>query len=339
MPTTPDAFQSTTADYQDIYLNVFTSDLDTLLYGSYLGSSTYEHSHGGYSRFDRNGNLYYALCTQSSFPVSSPTYCSSASGYDMACFKMSFSDMICNPAIPPVPDFLCSQNSICPGSCVNFTNYSTNATSYLWNFQGGTPATSTATNPSGICFNAPGTYTISLTATNSGGSATLTRASLITVYVPVPVSLVQTGDTIFATPGFILYEWFYNGVPVSSGQQPWFVPTQNGTYSVTALDNHDCASEFTLPNVIASVNNSLTFDQGISIYPNPSAGSFTIEIATGKGWKDFILTDVTGKVLISEKIEGNKIVIDRQRVNLASAVYLCRFHSDNGSAVRKIIIE
>lgn len=338
MPTTPDAYMATSIDNQDIYINIFTKDLDTLVYGSYIGSSTYEHSHGGYSRFDHSGNLYYALCTQNSFPVSSPTYCSFASGYDMVCFKMNLSDL-CIPTAPPVPDFLCSQNNICPGSCVNFTNYSTNATSYYWSFPGGTPSSSTATNPSGICFSAPGTYNISLTATNAGSSVTLTRASLITVYVPVPVTLVQTGDTIFATPGFILYEWFYNGVPVTSGQQPWFVPTQNGTYSVTALDNHDCASEYTLPNVIASVSDNLNAEQGISIYPNPNAGSFTIEIASGNGWKNFILTDVTGKVLISEKIEGNKILIDRRRVNLAAAVYLCHFRSDSGSMTRKVIIE
>jgi hypothetical protein len=121
--------------------------------------------------------------------------------------------------------------------------------------------------------------------------------------------------------------------------QPWLVPTQNGTYSVTALDPNDCASEFILPNVIASVENGLNSEQGISIYPNPNAGSFTIEIAAGKGWKEFTLTDVTGKILISEKIEGNKIVIDRQKVSLASAIYLCRFRSETGSAARKIIIE
>ena len=338
MPTTPNAFQATSADYQDIYVNIFTRDMDTLLYGSYIGSPTYEHSHGGYDRFDDAGNLYYALCTQSAFPITNPTYCSTSSGgYDMICFKMSYTDL-CVPSAPPVPDFICSQTNLCPGACINFTNYSTNATSYLWNFPGGTPSTSTAANPTGICYSAPGTYNITLTASNSGGSASLTQASLINVFVPVPVTLVQIGDTIFATTGFIMYQWYYNGVPVTSGVQPWLVPTQNGTYSVTALDPNDCASEFTLPNVIASVD-ALNSNQGISIYPNPNSGSFTIEIATGMGWKEFTLTDVTGKIIISEKIEGNKIVIDRRKVSLASAVYLCRFRSDTGSATRKIIIE
>ena len=54
------------------------------------------------------------------------------------------------------------------GLLVNFTNASLNADSYSWNFGDG--ETSTEMSPSHT-YAADGTYNVSLTATNSGGSA------------------------------------------------------------------------------------------------------------------------------------------------------------------------
>lgn len=54
---------------------------------------------------------------------------------------------------------------------VAFTNESTNATSYIWNFGDGS-ATSTAVNPSHVYIQS-GEYTVTITATNETGSNTL----------------------------------------------------------------------------------------------------------------------------------------------------------------------
>ncbi|ALW86585.1 hypothetical protein AUC43_16750 [Hymenobacter sedentarius] len=83
---------------------------------------------------------------------------------------------------PPSIDFT---SNYVPGGCVNpiqFTDASQNLpTSWLWNFGDGT--TSTAQNPSHQ-YAATGTYTVSLTATNSFGSASITRPDAIAVSVP-----------------------------------------------------------------------------------------------------------------------------------------------------------
>ncbi len=58
------------------------------------------------------------------------------------------------------------------------TNHSISETSYLWTFEGGTPATSTLENPS-VTFHNPGTHTIQLTVNN--GKNTATSSDQITV--------------------------------------------------------------------------------------------------------------------------------------------------------------
>ncbi|HOE03993.1 MAG TPA: PKD domain-containing protein [Bacteroidales bacterium] len=80
----------------------------------------------------------------------------------------------------PTPGFTCDVTSTCIG-IVSFTNTSTDATSYLWNFGDGT--TSTEVNPVHT-YTIDGVYTVSLTATNAYGNNILTQNNLITVDLP-----------------------------------------------------------------------------------------------------------------------------------------------------------
>lgn len=81
----------------------------------------------------------------------------------------------------PVANFTASSTAINTGDTVNFTDTSTGTpTSWSWSFTGGTPSTSTSQNPS-VTYNTAGTYAVSLTATNAGGSDTETKTGYITV--------------------------------------------------------------------------------------------------------------------------------------------------------------
>ena len=84
--------------------------------------------------------------------------------------------------LPPIIDF--SSNYVA-GSCVNpvqFTDQSTNLpTSWLWDFGDG--GTSTLQNPAHQ-YAATGTYNVTLTATNTFGTASVTRLNAVSVQVP-----------------------------------------------------------------------------------------------------------------------------------------------------------
>jgi PKD repeat protein len=79
---------------------------------------------------------------------------------------------------PPTASFNYSGNGVAP-STVTFTNTSTNATSYSWDFGDNNNNTSTSQNATHT-YLAGGTYTVSLTATNAGGSNTTTKTVNIT---------------------------------------------------------------------------------------------------------------------------------------------------------------
>ncbi|MCX7877717.1 MAG: T9SS type A sorting domain-containing protein, partial [Ignavibacteria bacterium] len=68
------------------------------------------------------------------------------------------------------------------GGVVNFFDLTAyNPTSWSWSFPGATPSSSTAQNPTGITYTATGSYTVSLTTTNSFGSNTKTVVNYIRV--------------------------------------------------------------------------------------------------------------------------------------------------------------
>lgn len=90
-------------------------------------------------------------------------------------------NLACTPIGGPVASFTASPTSICNGQSVQFTSTSTGTgLTYSWSFQGGTPSTSTAQNPS-VTYNAAGTYSVTLTVTSGGQSNTATQTNYIVV--------------------------------------------------------------------------------------------------------------------------------------------------------------
>ncbi len=88
---------------------------------------------------------------------------------------------------PPLPDppqanFTADITSGLPNLTVSFTDLSTQyPTSWSWNFGDG--GVSTLKNPI-YTYTIPGNYTVSLTATNAGGSTTMTKIGYIRVFTP-----------------------------------------------------------------------------------------------------------------------------------------------------------
>jgi PKD repeat protein len=90
---------------------------------------------------------------------------------------------IANPVVcNPVAEFCDNRRLICAGSTINFEDATFNANSYTrsWNFEGGSPATSSSVSPT-VTYEAVGTYDVSLTSTSSAGQNTKTKSDHIIV--------------------------------------------------------------------------------------------------------------------------------------------------------------
>ncbi|MCB9299830.1 MAG: PKD domain-containing protein [Lewinellaceae bacterium] len=90
--------------------------------------------------------------------------------------------LIATGATPaPVANFTANNTTITAGQSVTFTDQSTNSpTAWSWSFPGGSPSSSSSQNPT-VTYNTAGSYNVSLTASNAGGSDGETKTAYITV--------------------------------------------------------------------------------------------------------------------------------------------------------------
>lgn len=127
-----------------------------------------------------------------------------------------------NLTCKPKADFKISSETACAGSTVTLTDLSFNAVvdstwTWNWSFPGGTPATSNAQNPT-VSYAEPGTYNITLTVSNAGGSDSKTKNSIITILPSTGVHLAPFFE------GFESGNFPQGEIPNSN----WTINTQQG---------------------------------------------------------------------------------------------------------------
>lgn len=133
----------------------------------------------------------------------------------------------------PLTDFRFAPTTPLVGQSVSFTDTSTGGpTSWSWNFGNG--ATSATRNPV-YAYPAPGTYSVSLTATNAGGSSTRTKS--VTVLAPTPPVITHFGanpSSVVTGQQSILTWTSTGGTSASIDQGVGAVPT-SGSIAITPV--------------------------------------------------------------------------------------------------------
>jgi PKD repeat protein len=239
-----------------------------------------------------------------------------------------------------VADFISSDTTVCIGDCISFVSLSNNATGWSWSFPGATPSTSSMEQPASVCYNAAGTYPVSLVAINPAGSDTLRVNGLITVVsAPAVPVFVQSGDTLIAPAGYI-YQWYYNGVPISGAIGVRYVALLSGSYSLAISSVNGC-SAISVPQHVSLVSiDELSSISGIKVYPNPFNDKlhvgFSLQLATTLS---FDITDALGRIILERKefYASGAVLQELDFSGLASGVYQLIIRSDAFVAGIKVI--
>ena len=237
-----------------------------------------------------------------------------------------------NVAQPPDAEFSTANTSFCDSTCIDFTDASTNSpTAWKWIFEGGIPDTVYTQTATGICYNIPGTYDVTLIATNGAGSDTIIKADYITVNAcHLPVVAFTASDTNLCEKSCIdffdqsinsptQWNWYFpGGLPdTSTAQNPAGICYNTyGTYSVTLVATNIQGSD------------SVTYTSYITINQNPpqpvitiNAGVLVSTPAVGYQWyfNNVLMPGETNQVLFNP-LPGDYYVIitDSNGCNSAS---------------------
>jgi gliding motility-associated-like protein len=258
LPVTLDALQPTT-DGSDFYLMVLDSDASALLYASFFGGPvSAEHVDGGTSRFDKDGVVYQAVCagcgSNDDFPTTPGAWSNTnnSTNCNLGTFKFDLAE------VNAVADFVVTSSYCTFPVSVQFSNNSTGAGTYYWDFGDGD--TSTQINPVHD-YAGPGTYNAVLIAIDSNTCFGMDTAYL-TIIIPPPPTLSATdpnavciGDSttlqLNATGGDVTYLWTPNQyLSDHTIANPIAFPPVTTTYSVTITDTNNCSVTDTITLII-----------------------------------------------------------------------------------------
>ncbi len=180
-------------------------------------------------------------------------------------------------AVPPVADFIASNQTVCCNTCINFIDRSVHATSYHWIFQGASVVNNFSSSPTNVCYYVPGNYDVTLIVSNDFGSDTVVMTNYIHVLNrPPAIQITQIGDTLFAPQGFASYQWYFQNSQIVFANRYYYVIQQSGNYSVSAFDINDCVSSAEVKFVTTGIEHLDLSKAAMQVFPNPAHDNFVV---------------------------------------------------------------
>lgn len=186
--------------------------------------------------------------------------------------------------------FISDTTAGCNNLTVHFINTSSGATSYLWDF--GDSTTASNTNPAHY-YSSPGTYTVTLTASNPGCTQTFSQVNYITVHFSkADFSFTQNGNCFPITATFTdlsnnatIWLWDFGDGNISIQQNPVHVFTNQptGPVTLTIIDINGC-SDSKIRNNISGIPINAHIADTLGCKPHSTAFTDSTNNATSWLW-------------------------------------------------------
>ena len=238
----------------------------------------------------------------------------------------------------PVPSFSSNTQNICAGGCLTFTDQTIGPVqSWTWIFAGATPNTSSVQNPSFICYQTGGSFTVTLTVQNGACVNAAQYVNYINVNQPAAPVVTVAGDTLTSSPA-LTYQWFeLSAGAIPSAVFQTYIATQTGDYYVCVLDGFGCNSCSDTMHVDLS-NVAENSRPGFSIYPSPTKDVLNLTVENGT-ISSIAILDVMCKTILDDEQNINASTKSVDVTSLAKGVYWIEAKSSSGKLYRSKFVK
>ncbi len=223
-------------------------------------------------------------------PTSTTTY--TVTGTSSGCPSLPANALV---TVNPIPVVSVSNQTICAGQSTTLT--ASGAASYQWS--NGATGSSITVSPTSTT-----TYTVTGI---SVGCPSLPANALVTVNPTPNDSIYIISGTIRAFQGEAIYQWYdcVGNEIITNANNQTFIPTVSGEYALiisdgVCSDTSDCLT-FEVTD-IADIKNDVV----VLIYPNPTTGIATIQLANPMENVEILVFDDLGKIVHVVKTQNEK---------------------------------
>jgi PKD repeat protein len=281
-----------------------------------------------------NGNVVSCVMTSNS-NCASPTSANSSN------ITMSITPTV----IPTISIVANPSGAICVGNNVTFAANTTDggaSPAYLWQVNGVTLgsnspvyATSTLSNNDLVtCMLTSNAACASPTTANSTG------LTMIVNTIPATPTITQNGMllTSSASTG---NQWYLNGIAIAGATSQTFGVTQNGNYTVSVTNNGCASNTSSQVSIINTDVLELTDADGLSVYPNPSDGYFTISFnAIVKSTYTVELRNTLGQLIYKDVVTDYNGTYSKPLTvaEYGKGVYVISLIKSNNITVKKVVV-
>ena len=162
-----------------------------------------------------------------------------------------------------------NKTTFCPGDTAQICAPS-GFSNYYWN---------TGQTTACIYTQSSGAYFVTVSE-NGNCSATSNQIS-INVFVSPQVSISVNSDTLRGY-GAISYQWLLNDTVIPGATSSQYIALTPGSYTLQITDSNGCTATSS-PQIISALND--VADNYISVYPNPSNGSWLLTVDNRFDWQ------------------------------------------------------
>ena len=243
-----------------------------------------------------------------------------ADGFYFDDFKIFYNEG--NTTIAPVASFQPSSANTCLGNSISFSDFSSNVpTIWAWDFGDG--STSNQQNPSHT-YLAAGSFTVSLTVTNSAGTNSITNSIVVNANPTVTLTSNDADNVICNNQGIVQLTTNPSSAIISGNgvSGSTFDPSiaNIGINVITAnyTDANGCSAQSPLNLIVencAGLNENSA--QNLQVFPNPTEGIVTLKNALVDS--EFLIFDFKGQLVKTGKVNSENQVVSLE--NIASGVY------------------
>ena len=179
-------------------------------------------------------------------------------------------------------------HKVCSGDSILLTVSSATATSYIW---------SDSNTGASTYVSATGSYGVTVTDANSCSAASRPYSVLQTT-IP-QATITQMGNSLVTGPSQF-YQWYFDGNVIDNATSSTVAIGHSGFYQVSVIDSNGCRSTSAVDTLVLASVSDIALISAMSVYPNPSTGSFAIDWSDATA-RDIRIIDALGNVMADDK--------------------------------------